>query len=84
MGYQPAFFDTETGCMELSCFADGKPAPMHLLDGLPEAWIVERDACGRVVAVKHTVVAGFARDGIFYTRAQAAADVRWRQTAEMR
>jgi hypothetical protein len=36
------------------------------------------------VAVKHTVVAGFARDGIFYTRAQAAADVRWRQTAEMR
>lgn len=84
IGFMPAFFDIETGRMELSCFADGKPAPMHLLDGLPEAWIVERDAFGRVVAVKHTVVAGFARDGVFYTRAQAAADVRWRQTAKTR
>lgn len=73
-GFWPAFYDMDTGRTEISRFADGKPAPMHLLDGLPETWIVERDDFGRGMAVKTTVIAGFVRDGVFYTRAQAAAD----------
>jgi hypothetical protein len=72
-GFRPAFYELHTGRAELARFADGRPAPMHLLDGLPDAWIAERDAAGRVVAVKDSVVAGFIRDGFFYTREQAAA-----------
>jgi hypothetical protein len=59
--------------MAISCFADGRPAPIHLLDGLPADWVTVRGAGGRVLAVKASVVAGFIRGGRFYTRAQAAS-----------
>lgn len=71
-GFLPAFYDIATGRAELARFADGRPAPMHLLDGLPEEWVVERDAAGRVRAVKSTVISGFIRGAYFYTRDQAA------------
>lgn len=71
-GFIPAFCDTATGRVEPSRMADGRLAPMHLLAGLPEDWIVERDPDNRVLAVKSTVIAGFLRDGAFYTRAAAA------------
>jgi hypothetical protein len=45
---------------------------MHLIDGLPREWVCARDAVGRPAALKATVVAGFVRDGLFYTREQAA------------
>jgi hypothetical protein len=72
-GFRPAFFDLASGRAALARFADGRPAPMHLLDGLPDEWVVERDAAGRVRAIKDSVIAGFVRDGRFYTREQAAA-----------
>lgn len=71
-GFLPAFMDTETGEVYLARFADGRIAPMHLLDGLPQGLVIERDASGRSTAVKHSVVAGFVCDGKFYTREQAA------------
>ncbi|MFO1349372.1 MAG: hypothetical protein U1F68_01280 [Gammaproteobacteria bacterium] len=74
-GFLPAFTDTCTGTIYLSRFADGRLAPMHLLDGLPQELVMERFPSGRVAAVKATVVAGFVRNGCFYTRAQAAAAV---------
>lgn len=55
--------------------ADGRPAPMHLLEGLPPAVVTARDATGRVIALKSTVLAGFVRAERFYTREQAAAHV---------
>jgi hypothetical protein len=45
---------------------------MHLIDGLPVEWVSDRDAKGRPAALKSTVIAGFVRDGQFYTREQAA------------
>ena len=72
-GFRPAFYDLATGRGELARFANGHPAPMHLLEGLPEEWVTQRDAAGRITAVKDTVIAGFVRHGIFYTREQAAA-----------
>lgn len=72
-GFLPAFYDCATGRAVLARFADGRPAPMHLLDGLPDEWVAERDAAGRVSAIKNSVIAGFVRDGFFYTREQAAA-----------
>jgi hypothetical protein len=71
-GLRPAFFDTESGQMAISCFADGRPAPVHLLEGLPADWVTARRADGGVLTVKGSVVTGFIRDGHFYTRAQAA------------
>jgi hypothetical protein len=74
-GFAPAFLDTETGSVYLARFADGRPAPMHLLDGLPRELIVSRDAAGHCLAVKRSLVAGFAQAGLFYTREQAACCV---------
>lgn len=74
-GFAPAFLDTATQQIYRACFADGRPAPMHLLEGLPPAVVAARDATGRVVALKSTVLAGFVREQQFYTREQAAACV---------
>jgi hypothetical protein len=71
--FQPGFYDAESGQLAISRFADGRPAPMHLLDGVPAEWVTARNAGGRVVSVKASVVAGFIRGGRFYTRAEAAA-----------
>lgn len=73
LGFRPAFRDTRTGATYLSSFADGRPAPFHILDGLPEALVLARDRHGRVSRALGSIVAGFLRDGVFYTRAEAAA-----------
>ena len=71
--FQAAFRDSATGRIELARFEDGSVAPMHLLSGLPDDWILQRDAAGTPSAVLATVVAGFVRDNVFYTREEAAA-----------
>ncbi len=71
-GFRPAFRDAQTGTIFLSRFADGRSAPLHLIDGLPGELVTGRSASGAVTAIKPTVVAGFVRDGRFYTREQAA------------
>ncbi|MGH8664437.1 MAG: hypothetical protein ACREUX_09230 [Burkholderiales bacterium] len=73
LGFRPAFRDTDTWQIYLSTFADGRPAPFHVLDGLPEPLVLARDRHGRISRVLGTIVAGFLRDGTFYTRAEAAA-----------
>jgi hypothetical protein len=74
-GFRPAFMDTQTRAVYASCFADGRPAPFHLLDGLPDEVVVDRQPCGRVVAIKESVVSGFLLDGRFLTRDEAAERV---------
>jgi hypothetical protein len=71
-GFSPAFLDRSTGRVFRSCFANGCPAPMHLLDGLPEELVLARNDRGCVTAISNTVVAGFLREERFYTRDQAA------------
>jgi hypothetical protein len=73
--FVPAFYDTQSRKAAASCFANGTPAPMHVLEGLPREWVVQRDTSGRVVAVKESVIAGFLYQGAFYTREQAALAV---------
>jgi hypothetical protein len=67
-GFLPAFYDAETQTVDISRFANGFPAPIHLFDGVPEEWVVRRDQSGRVTAIKSSVIAGFVREGRFYTR----------------
>ena len=72
-GFAPAFEDDQTGAVYLSRFADGSPAPIHILEGLPEEVVTKRDQRGRVTATVPSLQAGFVRAGRFYTRAEAAA-----------
>ena len=67
-GFVPAFIDIETETIYRSCLANGRPAPFHSVDGLPEEVVVARTPSGRVARVKASVVSGFVRDGCFYTR----------------
>lgn len=72
-GFTPAFCNLETHAVEPSRFASGAIAPVHIIDGLPSDWIESWDAEGFVMAVKGSVIAGFLREGCFYTREQAAS-----------
>jgi len=74
-GFIPAFYNTQSRKAMASCFANGTPAPIHVLEGLPQEWVVQRDTFGRVVAAKDSVIAGFLYQGEFYTREQAALAV---------
>ena len=74
-GFRPAFFDYASQKVYLSRFADGKLAPMHILDGLPEEVVVDRTPTGRVLRTRASLVAGFERNGMFYTRKAAARAV---------
>jgi hypothetical protein len=75
LGFVPAFMDCETGKVYQSTFADGRPAPLHVLDGLPDVLVLARDRQGRPSHVLGTVISGFTLDKRFYTRDQAAAQV---------
>ncbi len=70
--FVPAFMDLVTQKVALSRYPDGRLAPFHRLDGLPEEWITKRDFKGRVVEVSSAVVSGFVRLGQFFSRQEAA------------
>jgi hypothetical protein len=72
MGFRPAFLDCATMQVYRSRFADGRDAPFHILDGLPEDVVLERSRTGRVRSVKSSIISGFERGGFFYTRHAAA------------
>jgi hypothetical protein len=82
LGFLPAFLDAASGQVFVSCHANGRPAAIHVLDGLPAALVLRRDARGRVLEVRAGVVAGFLRDGKFYSRAEAAQVVAREQAME--
>ena len=66
------FLDTATGHAYRSCFADGRSAPVHVLDGLPANLLTlggEPDGCP---STKGTVISGFVLEGRFYSRDEAA------------
>jgi len=72
LGFRPAFLDCATMAVYVSCFADGRTAPCHVLDGLPEDVVIDRSPEGRVKRVKSSIISGFERGGFFYTRRAAA------------
>ena len=67
-GFRPAFLDRSSGRCCISRFADGRPAPIHMLEGLPEDWVAERTAEGQAIRAHCHVVSGFLSNGLFYTR----------------
>ncbi|XOV85803.1 MAG: hypothetical protein ACFHX7_12520 [Pseudomonadota bacterium] len=71
-GFKPAFLDKKTGRIEVARLADGAPAPMHVISWLPREWAVAVDRDGAVLSLIPTVIAGFVRDDVFYTREEVA------------
>ncbi|MGB5254795.1 MAG: hypothetical protein WBN68_18965 [Sedimenticolaceae bacterium] len=68
-GFVPAFLDTCTGQAYRSSFSDGRPAPMHILEGLPEHLLIKTSDA---LKAKEGIISGFLRCGEFLTRRQAA------------
>ena len=77
MGFRPAYYDYATCALFLARDADGLPAREHVLDGLPDEAVAVRADCGRVIAARATLLAGYERHGYFYTREAA-----WRAAQE--
>ena len=73
LGFQPVLLDRETGEVHASRFADGRPAPLHVLEGLPRTLVTVRSASGHVLRAKPSLVSGFVRLGRFYTREEVRA-----------
>ena len=69
-GFLPAFQDSRSGCCMISRFADGCPAPIHILDGLPEEWIEARESSG--IRACPQIISGFLRNARFYTREEVS------------
>ena len=70
--FLPAFCNRADGRVELAKLPNGQNAPMHLICALPEAWASKCDSDGTVVELIDGIVAGFVRNGHFYTREEAA------------
>lgn len=72
LGFRPGFRDSRTGRVYASRFADGRPAPFHLLDGLPPHLISRYTESGRAIEAVGALESGFLADDRFLTREQAA------------
>lgn len=70
--FLPAFRNTYDNRVEVSRFKDGRVAPFHTLDGLPDEWVIRRDLKGRVVEIRESIESGFVRLGRFFSRQEAA------------
>ncbi|APV51559.1 hypothetical protein BWI17_18800 [Betaproteobacteria bacterium GR16-43] len=75
-GFRPAFLDALTNVIYPCRFADGRPAPIHVLDGLPDEVVERRSETGRILAARGSLVSGFVLGNRFFTREDAAAFTR--------
>ncbi|HTS83621.1 MAG TPA: hypothetical protein VMG61_00835 [Usitatibacter sp.] len=78
LGFRHAFLDFATCAIYLSTDRRGIPANFHSYEGLPDEVVTRRWMTGSVASVKPSLIAGFERNGVFYTRRSAArAAVEW-------
>lgn len=69
MRFIPAFKNSLTGEVALSRYANGTTAPFHLMEGLPETWLIKKAKC---TDLKAYIISGFVRFGKFFDRQEAA------------
>lgn len=67
--FVPAFKNANTGEIALSKYFNGKPAPLHLIDGLPDSWLIKD---GKQKDLQEFIISGFVRFGRFFDRQEAA------------
>jgi hypothetical protein len=73
LGFRPAFLQQSSGRVEVARLESGIPAPMHIINWLPGEWAASRGKDGAIESLVPGIVAGFLRDGRFYTREETAA-----------
>ena len=83
-GFISAFLNRENGDVHSSVSSDGQVCSVLTLDGLPDSVIVRRSRNGMVTAVRRCIVAGFVRNGLFYSREQATDEVAQRTSVGVR
>lgn len=66
-GLQPAFRHNYTGESHLAVNEYGQANSAYSFTGLPEEWVVERDATGHALALHPDVIPGYWRDARFIT-----------------
>lgn len=71
-GFLPAFRDKRSGRVEIARTRVGLPASFHLIEWLPREWARSVTDSGRISSLRSGIVSGFVRDGVFYTREEAA------------
>ncbi len=74
-GFMPAFKNLKDQSIHLSIDRNGELSVMHLLDGLPDYWIKEKDEMGVAQSLKSEIIAGFMRNSIFYTLSEIVNDI---------
>jgi hypothetical protein len=67
--FVPAFKNVHTGEIALSRYSNGKSAPFHLIDGLPDSWLSKE---GNHKDLEEFIISGFVRFGRFFDRQEAA------------
>jgi len=75
-GLMPAFKNIKTEQIHLSTDMHGQLSVMHILDGLPDYWVKEKDEKGRAITLKSEIIAGFMRNADFYTLSEIIQNVR--------
>jgi len=75
-GFIPAFRNEKTGQVVLSKTTDGKISPIHLLEGIPNTWFSNKNSTDNTLVLVNDITSGFVRQGIFYTRKDAANAVK--------
>ena len=60
-GLAPAFRDTRTGETHLASTSDGELSSVHEFGGLPDHWVLDRDARGEPLTLHPAIVAGYCR-----------------------
>ena len=48
----------------MSRYADGRPAPFHTLEGMPEEVIIRRSPGGKIAEAKRSLVSSFVKVGM--------------------
>lgn len=71
-GFHPAFYDPQCDSAEVSCFSDGTPAPIHVLEAVAKDWVTKRDYSAKVAVIKASIISGFIHRGMVYIREQAS------------
>jgi len=71
-GFIPAFLDTETSNVYRSRFPNGRPAPIHVLGGLPVELVEANSHSSGHRVIKSSVISGFVLEETFYSREEAA------------